>query len=229
MAHMVLGIGYHSSEYTAVRNEWRPHNIDFHFIGSIKEASQCLRQQEYLCVTISTNITENLMLDEMHGIQSIPIIVLSPEIEISKRAESFQHGVLEYILTDAQRQEVRANGNDAIEYYLNSPNKGSKPLTVITMTDIFVCVEHRSVEVRGQRIDLTSKEFDILALLIARPKHVFQYGTIYESVWHEREDHYSQKLLANHMSNLRNKLRIQPDIPNYVVSIRNIGYKFDPE
>ncbi len=229
MAHMVLGIGYHSSEFEEVRSEWRPHDIDFQFVDSISEASKWLRQREYLCVTVSTNITENLMLDELHGIQEIPIVILSPELEIAKRAESFQHGVIEHILNEVQRQELRLSGKDAIQYYLDSKDKGPAPLTIVTVTDLFVCLEHRTVEVRGQRIELTPKEFDILVLLITRPKHVFPYRVIFDSVWKERETHYSRKVLANQMSKLRSKLKVQEDIPNYVISIHGIGYKFDTE
>ena len=52
------------------------------------------------------------------------------------------------------------------------------PLTEIQEGELYLCLEHRTVRVRERIINLTSKEFDILALLIANPKRVFTYELI---------------------------------------------------
>lgn len=74
---------------------------------------------------------------------------------------------------------------------------------------------------------MTTKEFDILALLIANPKRVFTYEMIMDIVWREDFDKYSRKAINNHISNLRKKLKITPDIPDYIKSIPDVGYKLD--
>ena len=53
-------------------------------------------------------------------------------------------------------------------------------------------MEHRTVRVRERIINLTSKEFDILALLIANPKRVFTYELITDLVWKRSEEHTSE-------------------------------------
>ncbi len=53
MAYMVLGIGYDHKEHEAVREEWRSHDIDFHFVDSIEEASKALKKDRYVCITVS--------------------------------------------------------------------------------------------------------------------------------------------------------------------------------
>ena len=58
----------------------------------------------------------------------------------------------------------------------------------------------RTVRVRERMINLTSKEFDILALLIANPKRVFTYELITDLVWKEDCDFYSRKAIHNHIS-----------------------------
>ena len=88
-------------------------------------------------------------------------------------------------------------------------------------------MEHRTVRVRERMINLTSKEFDILALLIANPKRVFTYELITDLVWKEDCDFYSRKAIHNHISKLRKKLRFEPDLPNYIESVAGIGYKFE--
>ena len=108
-----------------------------------------------------------------------------------------------------------------------SPQQADQPLTEIREGDLYFCLEQRLVTVRGQVIPLTVKEFDILALLIQNPKRVFTYEMLLDLVWHEDYTYYSRKAINNHVSNLRKKIRITPDLPDYVKSVYGIGYKFD--
>lgn len=101
-----------------------------------------------------------------------------------------------------------------------------QPLTEIREGDLYLCLEHRHVSVREQEIALTVKEFDILALLIMNPKRVFTYELITDLVWNEDYTYYSRKAINNHVSNLRKKLKIRPDDPDYIKSVTGIGYKF---
>ena len=48
-----------------------------------------------------------------------------------------------------------------------------------------------------------------------------------ELVWHEDYTYYSRKAINNHVSNLRKKIRIAQDLPDYVKSVYGVGYKFD--
>lgn len=101
-----------------------------------------------------------------------------------------------------------------------------QPLTEIRKGDLYLCLEHRLVTVHNQEIALTVKEFDILALLIMNPKRVFTYELITDLVWNEDYTYYSRKAINNHVSNLRKKLRIKPDDPNYIKTVIGIGCKF---
>lgn len=107
-------------------------------------------------------------------------------------------------------------------------NEGGEPLTTITYDNLYFCLEHRSVEVCGENINLTAKEFDILTLLITHPKRVYTFEMITDLVWGEEYFYVSRKTLINHMSHLRKKLKVHSGIPNYIVNVNSIGYKFEP-
>ena len=107
------------------------------------------------------------------------------------------------------------------------PKQADQSLTEIREGDLYFCLEQRLVTVRGQAIPLTVKEFDIFALLILNPKRVFTYEMLLDLVWHEDYTYYSRKAINNHVSNLRKKIRIAPDLPDYVKSVYGLGYKFD--
>lgn len=104
-----------------------------------------------------------------------------------------------------------------------------QPLTELQVDDLRFCLEQRLVKVRGQEIELTAKEFDILALLIMNPKRVFTYEMLMDLVWNEDYSYYSRKAVNNHVSNLRKKLRIAPDTPDYIKNVVGVGYKFNSE
>ena len=87
----------------------------------------------------------------------------------------------------------------------------------------------RSVYICETEIMLTVKEFDIFALLIMDPHRVLTYDMIIDLVWHENLDCYSHRAINDHVSNLRHKLKVTSETPDYIGSVHSIGYKFDPD
>ena len=108
-----------------------------------------------------------------------------------------------------------------------TPLQVDQPLTEIREGDLYFCLEKRLVTVQSQVISLTVKEFDIFSLLIQHPGRVYSYEVILDLVWQEDYNYYSRKAVNNHISNLRRKIKVAPDVPDYVKSIYGIGYKFE--
>lgn len=146
---------------------------------------------------------------------------------------------LSAILSKTQLEEmsryILENEADAISNGLVVPGLHSlmenaeQSLTEIQYDDLYFCLEQRLVSVHGQEVELTAKEFDIFALLIMNPRRVLTYDMIIDLVWHENLDYYSHRAISNHVSNLRRKLRLAPDSPDYIRSVHGIGYKFNPD
>ena len=118
----------------------------------------------------------------------------------------------------------------SVSYAASFQEQQSKPdqsLTEIREGDLYFCLERRLVTVRSQVIPLTVKEFDIFSLLIQHPGRVYSYEVILDLVWQEDYTDYSRKAVNNHISNLRKKIRIAPELPDYVKSVYGVGSKFD--
>ena len=135
--------------------------------------------------------------------------------------EKQQKELAQYLLEDMV-STVDAGANSAKHNW-----QQDSPLTEIREGDLYLCLEHRLGKVREKEIGLTAKEFDILFLLVRNPKRVFTYELIMDFVWNEDYTYYSRKAINNHVSNLRKKIRIAPDLPDYVKSVYGVGYKFD--
>lgn len=227
MNYTVLGIGYAPREYDAERIEWRAHGIDFCFAPSIEEAKVMLPLQNYICMAVRANNIDPNDIEMLRQVQSIPVIIFPPIYTAAERHACARFSAIQYIRASGHQEIAALGGNDSLDRYLEILPEKREPLIIITVKDLSFCLEYRSVEIRGQEIDLTEKEFDILALLIANQRKVFTYEMIMEAVWHEDASFYSPKAITTHISNLRKKLKTAPDVPEYIKSVRGIGYKFD--
>ena len=104
-----------------------------------------------------------------------------------------------------------------------------EPLTEIQIGDLYFCPEERRVCVKGQSVELTAKEFDALHFLITNQRRVMTFETIAYQVWGEEYIDITPKTIHNLMSRLRQKLQVDPSGPEYVKSVRGVGYKFEVE
>lgn len=110
-----------------------------------------------------------------------------------------------------------------------SPPLEAPSFTEIQVDDLFFCLEERKVLVRGQEIRLTAREFNAFQLLITNRRHVMTFEMIIDHIWGYDYDSVENMLGAIHniMSRIRQKLRVEPDIPDYISSVRGVGYKFN--
>jgi len=81
------------------------------------------------------------------------------------------------------------------------------------------------IYVDGTLIELSAKEYLILQFLIKNPDKVFTKKQLYRQVW-EEDHYYDDNTIMVHISRLRNKLEADPRNPEYIKTIRGIGYKF---
>lgn len=138
-----------------------------------------------------------------------------------------QQELVKYLLDSKKQQNNPADSPCAIPETYKVQTVIDEPFTEIHMGDLYFCQEQRLVCIGERRIELTAKEFDILALLITHPKRVFTYELIMQLVWNEDYSYYSRKAVNNHVSNLRKKLKVTPDSPDYIKSVVGVGYKFE--
>jgi DNA-binding response OmpR family regulator len=93
----------------------------------------------------------------------------------------------------------------------------------ITIGDLHIDVDTRFVQLGDQLIDLTRTEFDILVVMARRPRVAFSRRQIIDSVWDE--DWYGDEHVVDvHIGHLRKKLNDDLTEPNYVRTVRGVGY-----
>ncbi|MDU1687690.1 MAG: response regulator transcription factor, partial [Clostridium perfringens] len=102
----------------------------------------------------------------------------------------------------------------------------SEGVETIKYKNLILEPRSREVKVKGEEIQLTSKEFKILELLVCNPKKVFTKTNLFETVW-EEEFLGDDNTINVHISNLRNKINLLDNENDYIKTIWGVGFKMD--
>ena len=86
----------------------------------------------------------------------------------------------------------------------------------------------REVIIDGQAVELTAKEFDLLAFLIRSPRQVFSRGQLLEHVWASRSEWQDEATVTEHVRRVRHKVEKDPEKPRWITTVRGVGYRFEP-
>jgi len=87
----------------------------------------------------------------------------------------------------------------------------------------------RRATVRGETVDLTSKEYELLLLFARHPGRAYSRDELLDEVWGYQYSGYSHTV-NTHINRLRNKIEPDPSEPQYVKTVWGVGYRFaEPE
>lgn len=79
----------------------------------------------------------------------------------------------------------------------------------------------------GKEINITTKEMEILRLLISNPRKVFSVKQIFEAVWKTVYMENDSNTVMVYIRNIRKKIEKDPNKPKYIINVRGVGYKFN--
>ena len=144
----------------------------------------------------------------------IPIIAVTARGSELDRVLGFQAGVDDYVVKPYGFRELLAR----MEAVMRRARPQSTPFRGISHGLLTIDPNSRQVELGGQRIDLTRKEFDLLLLLASRPDTVVPRQQIMHEVW---GDSWSQRTVDTHVSSLRSKLGCSA----WITTVRGVGFR----
>ncbi|TBL70067.1 response regulator transcription factor [Paenibacillus thalictri] len=177
-------------------------------------------------------IVLDLMLPKMDGIQVcralrernnlVPIIMLTAMQDLSDKIAGLDNGADDYMTKPFSPQELISRIQAILRRIQTLPSSTEEaPLTI---GQIVLAPEGREVTVRGELIELTPKEFDLLLFLCKHRGRVLSRQQLLHGVW---DYHFlgDTRIVDVHISHLRDKIEHNARTPEYIVTIRNIGYK----
>jgi two-component system response regulator RegX3 len=176
----------------------------------------------------------DLMLPEMSGTEvcrqlrtrtNVPIIMVTARDAEIDKVVGLEIGADDYVtkpyspreLVARIRAVLRRNANEAVE--VATPTLSAGPVRMD--------VERHVVSVSGEAVPLPLKEFELLELLLRNAGRVLTRGQLIDRVW--GADYVGDtKTLDVHVKRLRSKIEPEPSAPRYLITVRGLGYKFEP-
>lgn len=154
----------------------------------------------------------------------VPIIILSAKDSESDKTLGLGLGADDYITKPFSVVEVLARIKAALRRTMHYDSAPSESPAVLQAGDIVMNLADFTVMKRGETVDLTAKEFEILKLLMQNPKKVYTKEQIYAQVWNDAWLG-DENAVNVHISRLRNKIEEDSRNPRYVLTVWGIGYK----
>ncbi len=158
---------------------------------------------------------------------SVPIIMLTARGEEIDRVLGLEMGADDYVTKPFSPRElvarVRAVLRRKTEEKVVSEPVVSEAMFVVG--DLRLDAERYEVTVRGELIDLTPREFDLLHYLLKNLNRVVSRDQLLDRVW-GYEYAGDTRLVDVHISHLRDKIEVDPKSPKWIKTVRGVGYKF---
>ncbi len=198
-------------------------NVRQAFSGT--EAKLCLDMFDFHLLILDLmlpGMTGEEIIEEVRKKKNMPIIVISAKTSPEDKVKALRLGADDFVTKPFNTLEVVARVEAQLRRYTEfSKVEENKTLRY---KEIELDKEEVRVEVRGQEIQLTAKEFAILELLMSNPKKVFTKANLFEHVWNE-EFFGDDNTVNVHMSNLRNKIAAIDKENDYIKTVWGIGFK----
>jgi two-component system response regulator RegX3 len=161
---------------------------------------------------------------EVRGRSPVPIIILTAKDAEVDKVVGLEVGADDYVTKPFSVRELLGR----VHAQLRRRELDRSPLaqaTRIEVGPVSIDLVRHLVTIRGQQINLTRSEFQLLRLLAERPGEVMGRTEIMEELWQDKFDG-DARACDVHISNLRQKIERDAQQPELVLTVRGIGYKF---
>ena len=181
----------------------------------------------------------DLMLPRISGIDvcreirtksDVPIIMVTAKGEEIDAVVGLEVGADDYVTKPYRFRELVARMRSVLRRSVSDAAAPSEPASAgsqarLEVGEVVIDTGRHEVSVRGDRVEMPLKEFDLLVALVSSPGRVLTRDVLIDQVW--GHDYVGDtKTLDVHIKRLRNKVEADPSSPTAIVTIRGLGYKF---
>jgi two-component system OmpR family response regulator len=172
------------------------------------------------------------MLPDLDGVQvvkklratgvGVPILMLTARAQVEDRVEGLDAGADDYLPKPFAFPELLAR----VRALSRRPPENEAGETVLTAGDVTLDPGRHEVRRAGERVDLTAKEFALLATLMQRPGQVFTRSVLLDTVWGGTTGAYTN-VVDLYVHYVRKKLDGDEE-PSRIRTVHGTGYTFEP-
>ncbi len=174
----------------------------------------------------------DIMLPKLDGIEvcrrlrtrsQVPIIMLTAKDDEIDKVLGLEMGADDYITKPFSVREFRSRVRAALRRAeMGGGQNISEPIIV---GELEIDLERRAVKIRGDEPTLTYVEFEVLTALAGSPGRVFTRETLLGRLWGDSK-YRDPRTIDVHIRHLREKVEADPSKPEYLFTVRGVGYRF---
>jgi DNA-binding response OmpR family regulator len=155
-----------------------------------------------------------------------PILMLTSKSSELDRVLGLEMGADDYLTKPFSVMELTARAKAIFRRVgmLGSPGEPDAS-KVVEARDLVIDMDRHTVCVRGAPVELTAKEFDLLAWFAQHPGRVYSRDQLLDHVWGYQHSGYDHTV-NSHINRLRAKIERDPQNPDYILTVWGVGYKF---
>ncbi|MEO1059723.1 MAG: winged helix-turn-helix domain-containing protein, partial [Actinomycetota bacterium] len=165
------------------------------------------------------------ILRRVRSSSEIPVIMLTARAEETDRVSGLELGADDYVVKPFSPRELAARVNGVLRRTSGRNVSSPQPLD---FGELLIEPLSREVTLNGENVELTPKEFDVLAFLAASPRQVFSRAELLESVWQSSPEWQDPATVTVHVRRIRNKIENDPEHPRWITTVWGVGYRFEP-
>ncbi|WP_339199754.1 response regulator transcription factor [Paenibacillus sp. FSL P4-0176] len=196
--------------------------------GNLEEARQALQAKSIDLILLDVTLPDGSgyqLCSEIRVTSQVPIIFLTALDEEANVVAGLDLGADDYVTKPVRTKELISR----IKAVLRRNNKGKQEVSLWTSDNIQVRILEGTVLKNNSEITLTALEYRLLLMLISHPKQICSRSSILNHLWDLSGDFIDDNTLSVHIRRLREKVEDIPAAPQYIVTVRGIGYKWNVE
>ncbi len=163
------------------------------------------------------------LLREVRQNSDVPIIVLTARSDELDRVIGLELGADDYVVKPFSPREIVARVRSVLR---RAREEQERPR--LEFDGLVIDARSRTVTVRGRPAPFRAREFDLLAFLASSSGEVFSRAQLLNHVWDSSADFCDVSTVTVHVRRIRQKIEMNILDPRWIVTVRGVGYRFDP-
>jgi len=164
------------------------------------------------------------LMSEIRKHSEVPIIFVSGKGAETDKVLGLRMGADDYVTKPFSAAELIARIHSVLRRAHRAPTGEQK----LDFGQLEIDLQTREVVLRGDVVETTAKEFDLLVFLAQAPRRVFSREQILKNVWDSSANWQDAATVTEHVRRIRKKIEDNPDEPRWLRTVRGVGYRFEP-
>lgn len=208
-------------------------SADSIIIEQTDEISDCMNRiadNAYSLIVISIPACESWITFtvSIRNQSKVPILILSDKENSADEITAFRIGADDFVIRPRDMLTYAMRLQALIRRYTMYTEQKKPSRDILTFTGLTIdAVQHIAYK-NDTALQLTKTEFDLLYLLAVHKGQTLTRDAIYSNLWNCDYIH-DDRSINSHIQRLRKKIEDEPDNPTYILTVRNVGYRFNKE